>query len=96
MIKSGASRLTCSMRCHYAPHFRRNDVQSLARYSIWSEGKEKARLNLDTLRADAARLQNDPAAATGIQLTIGFIIGSLWPFVVVLALAFKFAKGVEL
>jgi hypothetical protein len=57
---------------------------------------EQARLDTSRRAAEAkiASMQQTAVTHTVFQIIVSFVLSHLWPFVLVLALALKFAKGV--
>jgi hypothetical protein len=76
--------------CLRIPDVDRRNMDSFHR---WETNRDAMQTNINTIRASIENLQRNPAAPLDTQL-IEFALQNFWPFVLVLALSFKFAKGV--
>jgi hypothetical protein len=70
------------------------DTQNLDRFQRWATEGDRAAADLHTIQGNLEKLQNSPAQLSNAEKLIKFILDNLWPFILILALSLKFARGI--
>ncbi len=60
----------------------------------WAAEQERLDASRRAAEAQIANMQQTAGAHTVFQIIVAFMVSHLWPFVLVLALSLKFAKGI--
>jgi hypothetical protein len=70
------------------------DRQNLERFEQWASEGNKAKADLNTLKANIETMKNSPPELSASQKVIKFILDNLWSFILAGALSLKFARGI--